>query len=79
MTNAWNAVAEEIKNGRCLLFSVKNNQEVWIESEAHLEPSQTSVMEIFLIKKITAEGHYFRKKMFKKNHRCLTWFLIRLW
>ena len=47
LTNAWNAVAKKIKSGRCLLFLVKNNQEVWIESQAHLEPSQTSVMELF--------------------------------
>ena len=47
VTNAWNPVAKKIKSGRCLLFLVKNNQEVWIESQAHLEPSQTSVMELF--------------------------------
>ena len=52
----------KIETGRYLLFPSKN-KEGWIESEAHLEPSQTSVMELFWIKKITAKGIiYCRKK-----------------
>ena len=47
VTNAWNAVAKEIEIGRFLLFSRKNNQEGWIGSETHLEPSQKSAMELF--------------------------------
>ena len=46
MTNTWNAVAKEIETGRFLLLSRKNNYEGWIESEAHLERSQTSTMEL---------------------------------
>ena len=38
---------QKIEIGRCLLFSRKKKKEGWIESEAHLEPSQTSVMELF--------------------------------
>ena len=45
--NTWNAVAKEIEIGRFLLFSYKNNQEGWIESEAYLELSQTSAMKLF--------------------------------
>ena len=47
VTSAWNAVAKEVEIGRFLLFLRKNNQEGWIDSEAHLEPSQTSVMQFF--------------------------------
>ena len=46
VTNTWNAVAKEIEIGRFLLLSRKNNYEGWIESEAHLERSQTSAMEL---------------------------------
>ena len=45
--NTWNAIAKEIEIGRFLLFSYKNNQEGWIESEAYLELSQTSAMKLF--------------------------------
>ena len=47
MTNAWNALAKEIELERFLLFSRKNNSKGSIELEAHLEPSQTSAMELF--------------------------------
>ena len=47
VTNTWNAVAKEIEIGRFLLFSHKNNEEGWIESEAPLEPNQTSAMKLF--------------------------------
>ena len=57
MTNAWNAVGKKIKSGRYLLFPSKNKVG-WTESEAHLEPSQTSVIELFGIKTITAKRHY---------------------
>ena len=33
--------------GRFVLFSRKNDQEGWMKSEAYLEPSQTSAMELF--------------------------------
>ena len=36
--------------GRFVLFLCKNNQEGWIESEAYLEPSQTSTMKLFWAK-----------------------------
>ena len=37
---------KKIKTGRYLLFPSKNKVG-WTESEAHLEPSQTSVIELF--------------------------------
>ena len=46
MTNAWNAVAKN-RNRKVFIILTQKEEGVLAESEAHLEPSQTSVMELF--------------------------------
>ena len=44
-----------------VLFSSKDNQEEWMESDAHLEPRRRTTMELFVLKRKKAVD-YFRKK-----------------
>ena len=46
MTNAWNAVAKN-RNRKVFIILTQKEEGGVVESEAHLEPSQTSVIELF--------------------------------
>ena len=44
----WQIILGLITIRRSVLFSRKNNQEGWMESEGYLEPSRTSVWSFFV-------------------------------